>query len=250
MKRIGLVLVLFSCACTIPATRTKKKESPDKKSEYHYKLARNYVDTHNIAMALQELRHSLSLNPNNVRAHYLRGFILMGRADMEGAVEEFKRVLQIDPKFYPARNNLGSAYIAMGMYRDAVKVLRPLLNEEMYPTPYLAEANTGWALFKLGKLDQARQHLSRAVFLNPKFCLGFDELGIVLFKQGRLNDATLSLDQAIKKCPKYAEPYLYKGLILERQGDITGARKAYGTCAKLGGDSLTGRRCNARLGRQ
>jgi len=248
MNRTALLIPFMILGC-MQYTQVKKKKSPSKQSVYHYKLARNYVDVHNIPMAFQELRHSLNLNPNNAKAHHLRGFILMGRDDMDGAIREFQQTLKIDPGFYPARNNLGSAYIAMGRYRDAIRELKPLLTEEMYPTPYLAEGNIGWAWFKIGDLEKAKQHLQRAVFLNHRFCLGFDELGIVLFKQNRLNDAMMSLKQVIKKCPKFPEPYLYKGLILEKQGNYQAARKAYKKCAKRGGDSQIGQRCNARLGK-
>lgn len=246
MKRFAFIIPIIYLAC-IPESQIKKHKTPVQKSIYHYKLARNYVDAHNISMALQELRHSLDLNPNNAKAHHLRGFILLGRDDVNGAIEEFKKTLKIDPKYYPARNNLGSAYIATARYRDAIRTLKPLLTEEMYPTPYLAEGNVGWAWFKLGNLEKAKKHLHRAVFLNPKFCLGFDELGIVLFKQGRINDAKMSLKQAIKKCPKFPEPYLYMGLLMEKQGDFKKAHENYEKCAALGRDSTIGRRCNARL---
>lgn len=248
MTRTALIIPLLILAC-IPNSQVKKHKPPEKESIFHYKLARNYMDVHNIPMTLQELRHSLDLNPNNTKAHYLKGFVLMGRDDMDGAIREFKRTLRIDPKFYPARNNLGSAYIATGRYREAIRTLKPLLTEEMYPTPFLAEGNIGWAWFKLGNLENAKEHLRRSVFLNHRFCLGFDELGIVLFTQKEFNDAKLSLAVTIKKCPKFPEPYLYKGLILENQGDRPGARAAYEKCAKFGGDSPIGRRCNARLGR-
>jgi Tfp pilus assembly protein PilF len=172
----------------------------------------------------------------------------MGRHDLEGAAMEFKRVLQIDPKYYPARNNLGSAYIGMGRYRDAINILKPLRTEEMYPTPYLAEGNIGWAWHKLNDEIKAEEHLKRAVFLNPKFCLGFDELGIVFYTQKRFEDAMVSFEQATKKCKKFAEPYLYMGMIHEKLGDMNAAVKSYKKCVELGGRSRVGRRCKARLG--
>lgn len=245
----GLLLLLTTGGCWTEGAHVKKKKDPVKQSDFHYKLARNYLDSHNIPMVLQELRHALDLNPNNADAHYLRGFVLMGRNDLEGAVMEFRRTLEIDPKYYPARNNLGSAYIAMGRYKKAIETLKPLLTEEMYPTPYLAEGNMGWAWYKLHEYAKAEAHLKRAVFLQPNFCLGWDELGIVLRAEGRLDEALLSLEQAIKKCPKYAEPHLYKGLILEAQGYMDKAQKAYEQCAKLGGASPVGRRCKARMGK-
>ena len=251
--RKAVLLMALLIGCTYGAYQGKDhgvSKNLKKKSDFHYKLARNYLDVHNVPMALKELKDALKYNPDNADAHHLRGFIMFGRGNYVEAESEFKKTLKIDPRYYPARNNLGSLYIAMGRYKDAIRVLRPLLEEELYPTPYLAEGNIGWAYYKLGKYEKAALHLQRAVLLNPKFCLGFNNLGMVLYAMKHYNDAIASFKQAVKVCKKYAEPYYHMGVTYESLGEFNKSVEAFRQCMKVGGDSKIGGKCRARLGVQ
>ena len=40
----------------------------------------------------------------------------------------------------------------------------------LYPTPFIAHGNLGWALYKKGETKKAVDHIKAAVTTNPKRC--------------------------------------------------------------------------------
>lgn len=216
------------------------------KSEFHYKLARNYYTDRNLAMTQREIHEALQLNPNNAEALHLKGFVLMGLNDLSGASVALRQALVAKPDLQEARNNLGTVLIAQEQYAEAIEILKPLLEDALYPTPAFAQGNVGWAYYKLGDLSTARRHLETAVFLNPRFCLGFNNLGLVHRDQKNPRAAREAFEKAIKVCPKYAEPFYHLGVLLQESGDLNGAASAFATCEELATDSALGKRCAAR----
>lgn len=216
------------------------------KAEYSYRLASNYYADRNIAMTQRELHNALLHDPDHVRALNLRGLMRMGLNDMNGAVADLQHVIRVDPKFQEARNNLGSALIASGRYQEAIEVLLPLLEDPLYPTPAFAHGNVGWAYFLVQDLSSARRHLKMAVFLNPRFCVGYSNLGQVHKALGSRRDAISALEKATRLCPNYAEPFYHLGVIHQEAGDSELADEAFRTCAELAPDTAIGRRCAIR----
>jgi len=216
------------------------------KSDYHYRLARNYYDDRNIAMTLKELHEALTLNPQNAQALHLKGFVAMGLNDLAGAEVALRKAIELRPDLLEARNNLGTVMMAQERWEEAIQVLQPLLHDPLYPTPAFAHGNVGWAWYKLGDLSKARRALEMAVFLNPRFCLGFNNLGIVHRDAGNVRAAREAFEKAVKLCPKYAEPWYHLGVLAQQSRDLVAAEAAFSKCAEVGGDSVFGKRCQAR----
>lgn len=57
--------------------------------------------------------------------------------------------------------------------------------------------NVGWARFKLGQLEKAREHLQRATQLAPQKATGFWALGVVLRELGEYPEAETALLRAL-----------------------------------------------------
>ncbi|MGH9453863.1 MAG: tetratricopeptide repeat protein, partial [Terriglobia bacterium] len=83
----------------------------------------------------------------------------------EGAIEEFKKVLELQPNLVQARVNLGLAYHAQGDYGLAVSEL----NRAAKQRPDLLPANLflGLSYMKLGSPEKAIAPLDRALALDP-----------------------------------------------------------------------------------
>jgi type IV pilus assembly protein PilF len=240
------VLALSAAAMATACGGAQASSDDRARSEYHYKLARGYYNDRNLAMTQRELHESLKLDPQNFEALHLRGFLRMGLNDQAGAVADFKAALEAKPDFSECRNNLGSALIAQGRYAEAVEALRPVLEDALYPTPAFAQGNTGWAYYMQKEYEQARRHLETAVFLNPRFCLGFNNLGLVHRDTGNLRSATEAFEKAVKLCPTYAEPWYHLGVLRQEGGDAAGADDAFAKCAEAAPDTAMGRRCSTR----
>lgn len=216
------------------------------KSDFHYRLARNYYNDRNLAMAQRELHQAISLDPQNARALHLRGFIEMGIKKLEAATRSFRLALEAKPDFYEARNNLGAVLMAQGQFEEAIRVIEPLTQEPLYPTPWFAQGNMGRSYYELGDLDEARRYLEMAVFLNPRFCLGYNHLGIVYLDRSKVRVARETFEKAIRNCPTYAEPYYHLGVIQQRAGEHRKAEESFAKCAELAPDTSLGNRCSIR----
>lgn len=224
-----------------------QRASKSKTADFHVKLAANYYVEGNLAMAQKEIYQALRMDPKSPEAHHVEGFILLGLKQYVQAAVAFRKALQLKPDYFEARNNLGAALIAQGRYRDAIEVLKPLTREPLYATPSHAHGNIGLCYMRLHQWSKAREHLERAVFLNPKFCKGYDLLGQTYEKLGDLESAVRAWQKAAEICEWYAEPHYHLGRVAEMGHDLARARKEFQRCAELARDSVLGRRCGSRL---
>ena len=239
-----VVLVAFVAGCGATQLETKKRQE---KAEFHYKLAAGYFHAHSVDLAIRELMQSFQFDADYPESRYLFGFILFGRKRHEEAVLNFKRALKRKPKFFAARNHLGVTYLELERWQDAIDVLKPLLKEPTYTTPYLPYNNIGWAYMKMGQLNQAGKHLRMAVFVNPKFCQGHRNLGLLAEKRGDSQGAERHLEEATRRCPKVATFHFSLGDLYCRAHNGAKAEVAYKRCSALAGTTLLGRRCAARV---
>lgn len=216
------------------------------RADYHYRLARNYYNDRNIAMTQRELHTALTLDPSHAEAHHLKGFVLMGLQNYDGAAAEFRETLRLKPDHFEARNNLGATLIAQDRFDEAIQALTPLVEEPLYPTPALAHYNIGYAYHRIGDRSGARRHLEMALFLAPGMCKAANALGLLLQDIGDAKGAREAFERAVKQCPKFAEPYYHLGVMLQKADDHVSAEAMFARCAEIAPDTTVGRRCKAR----
>lgn len=236
--------LLVAGGCSSAETERKKRVE---KADFHYKLALGYFQARNIDLAIRELVRALDFDAAHPDSRYLYGFILFGRKRYEEAALNFRRALERRPRFFAARNHLGVTYLELERYHEAIQTLEPLLKEATYTTPYLPHNNIGWAYLKLGNLRMAEKHLRMAVFLNPKFCLGHRNLGLLAVERRDTTAAIGHLEDATRRCPKFAAAWFKLGEAYSMKQRGADAQAAFRQCASLEGETLLGRRCSARI---
>ncbi len=246
-----LLAVLATCALGVTglagcSSAEVERKAREDKAEFHYKLAAGYFESKNIDLSIRELVAALEVDADHADSNYLYGFIQFGRKQLEEAAESFKRALASRPKFYPARNHLGVTYLELERWADAIATLEPLLKEPTYTTHYLVYNNLGWAYLRLGDLRLADKNLKLAVFLNPKFCNGYRNLGLLAMEQRDFKGAVEQMTEATTRCPTYADLHMQRGEALSADGQMAEADAEFRKCAELGGDTMLGRRCKAR----
>ncbi len=246
--RVLLLAATATCAlgtagCSSAEVERKEREE---KADFHHNLAAGYFQSKNIDLAIRELVAALVIDQDHSDAHYLYGFIEFGRKQYEEAAESFKHALRTRPKFYAARNHLGATYLELERWADAIATLEPLLKEPTYTTQYLVYNNLGWAYLKMGDLRMADKNLKLAVFLNPKFCNGYRNLGLLAMEQRDFKGAVEQMTEATTRCPTFADLHMQRAEALAAAGQAAEADAEFRKCAELGGDSMLGRRCKAR----
>ncbi len=96
---------------------------------------------------------------DTAETHNGLGYVLARQGRTDDSVAEFRQAIQLDPHYTPAYNNLAGALAKQGKLEEAEQNYRRSLEERPSPATHNA---LGILLGKLGKSDEAAEHLSRA----------------------------------------------------------------------------------------
>lgn len=130
-------------------------------------------------------------------------FVVAGQAwsreDFTAAAGLYTRLLQVDPNWVLARNNLGYLAMAQARFADAEEQFRTYA----YVAPDQANPHDslGELLSLVGRYDEARAELERALAIRPDFCASYEHLvGIALF-EGKPEAIPPVVARAKPNCP-------------------------------------------------
>lgn len=106
------------------------------------------------------------------------------------ALQTYQKALEADPGNYKIMNNVASAMLHLGMYREALGVVQQIL--AIKPEYVSAMVNGGIAQYRLGLLSEARQWFEKAVATDPSHREALYNLALSQEKSGALDDALAS----------------------------------------------------------
>jgi tetratricopeptide (TPR) repeat protein len=120
--------------------------------------------------------------------------------DFDKAVALFQKSLQLDSENDAAANYLGYMWADKGTNLvEAVALIQRALAQEPDSGAYLD--SLGWALFKMGRTEEALIHLRRAAELIKADPVIFEHLAEVMLKTGNRDEATGYLRRALEFDP-------------------------------------------------
>lgn len=134
------------------------------------------------------------------------------------AAEEFRLILQVDPKNIIALENLADVYACMKWFEDALDVYQQLLR--MFPFNAAYHRDAGGVLYELDILEDAEKHLLEALRNDPEDAHSFMFLGLVYFKQRLLTLAVETFNESLKRDPNQLEVTQLTQKIREIQAEI------------------------------
>jgi serine/threonine protein kinase/Flp pilus assembly protein TadD len=121
-----------------------------------------------VAERVRWFQAAVAAHPGSAVAHNSLAVALRDKGDRDGAAEEVREAVRLDPKYPHARNNLGLV------------------------------------LLKKGTLDGAVAELREAVRLDPKLAGARNSLGLALTQKGDVDGALAAYREALRLDPKYA----------------------------------------------
>jgi type IV pilus assembly protein PilF len=185
----SLVLALFGACAHTPTEREREEAAAEYKAGLAlvHEAQQAAVEGDAVKqdlkyrLALESLLKANKLDPENPDVNYLLGLVYFSGFKRHGDSEKhLRQALATRKDDYPEADNLlGSVLVDAGRPADALPHFERARSNLLYKTPYFAEAELGWAKYKLGRLDEAATHLRTAIVAQPDLCGAYVKLAEV-----------------------------------------------------------------------
>jgi tetratricopeptide (TPR) repeat protein len=109
--------------------------------------------------------HALACNSENYLAHSNYALYLAKRGQLAEAIEEYGKMLRLQPQSAEGHTNLANALARRGHFREAIDHYRRAL--ELAPSDALAHYNCGYTLARCGQFDAAIAEYEAALRIKP-----------------------------------------------------------------------------------
>ena len=160
-------------------------------------LARLYGRAGRYDQALAKTDEALKTNPRNLGALMLTGMFQERRGDTAKAEATYAKILEINPRFAPAANNL--AYLLADRGADMERALRlAQVARETAPDEPLIADTLGWILYKRGVYQRAVALLREGAGKLPDNPVIQYHLGAASARAGDPETARKALNSALK----------------------------------------------------
>jgi tetratricopeptide (TPR) repeat protein len=173
--------------------------------------------------AIADFTKAIELNPKSDFAYVSRGVIKRHKRDLDGAIADFSKAIQLNPKNSTAYAQRGHAKVAKGDLDGGIADYSKTIElSPKIPVAYLSR----------GEAKRAKGDRAGAVedFFNGEMAKG-DMDGI----SGDLEGAIVDYTRAIKLHPKDADAYFKRGVAKTKKGDQAGADEDFAQAARLKG---------------
>ncbi len=133
---------------------------------YKAQLGRDYT------LAIEKYHTSIEIYPT-AEAHTFLGWTYSFMGELENAIEECQRAIEVDPDFGNPYNDIGAYLIAKGEYNEAVPYLQQALEAKRYRAYHFAHFNLGRAREYQGDIVNALRHYKNALALEPRYLIAY-----------------------------------------------------------------------------
>ncbi len=154
-----------------------------------------------------------------------RGLKRHSAGDLDGALADYDKALDIDPANHQACYRRALARQAKGNLSGALADYNTVLGAD--PSNADAYRNRAYVKQTLGDTDGALADYHQSVVLNPKSPVAYYNVGLIKVKQGDLDGAITAYNYALELDPKMAIAYYNRGNAKNSEGDIDGAIADY-----------------------
>ena len=138
--------------------------TPEEKAGSLYNLAKSYLGIAGDPARAKDIARELSASGQTVKARWVMGEALMQEADIDGALGEWRGVLDLDPGNLDALFSLGTYYMDSRDYWKAAPHLEKAA--KLYPEVSIVRYNHGRDLFYIGKTKESIAELKEARRIN------------------------------------------------------------------------------------
>lgn len=192
----------------------------------HTQLGAGYYSRGQYAVALEELRRALEVDPAYPPAFNVLGLVHAELREDALAEKHFRRALELSPQYSEANNNFGMYLCQRKRLPEALARFEQALGNPLYATPESALANAGACSLEQGDMAKADQYYQRALKRAPNMPSAMLGMAEVHYRQGRWLAARNLLRQLTQGGEVGAQA-LWLGVRVERSAGDREAEASY-----------------------
>lgn len=200
--------------------------------------------------ALKELLEAEKYSPNYYKIHYFLGIAYHGKAMKEKAIEEFQEAISLKDDYSEAHNYLGTLYLDKGLADKAIEEFDKALANPVYDTPVMPLYNTGLAYYSKKDYSKALTKFYEALHRDTKTVLQPQiekNIGLIYFDQSNVEEAVQHFTKSIELNPNLYDSQFLLGECYLKIKDKVNAKKAFQAVIKLSPQSSFGQRAKNYL---
>jgi tetratricopeptide (TPR) repeat protein len=194
-------------------------------------LANALLEKGQVDGAIVQFQRALEINPDRPEDQNNLGVALVRNGRLDEAVEHYNAALRINPNYAKAHNGLAFVLLQTGKPDDAIEHLRKAV--EIDPGHAEGLNSLGMALVQRGRKAEAMEEFNRALKINPRFAEAHYNLGDALVQAGRTDEAIVHLQEAVEINPNYAEAHNDLGTCLAQKGRLNEAIVQFNTALQV-----------------
>lgn len=169
-------------------------------AEQHYKKGISYGNRGQMEKAIEEYTKAIELNPEYAEAYYHRGQAYQENPDQ--AISDLSRAIELKPDYWEAYYRRGAAYLHRDEYDAAIADFSKVMELEYKGLPplyvYGVYDTRGFAYLRKGEYNSAISDFSKVIELAPKDSRAYLRRGIAYMRKGEYNSAISDLDKAVE----------------------------------------------------
>ena len=177
--------------------------------------AAKLTEAGDLDQAIVEHTKAIELDPRFAAAYNDRGVAYEKKGQFEKAISDYNKAIDIDPKLSIAYYNRGIAYGNKGQHDKAISDFSRTI--ELNPKDADAFGYRGNVYTAKGQYDKAISDYNKALEINPNFALAYNSRGVAYANKGELDQAISDYNKAIEINPKYAKACNNRGHVYERK---------------------------------
>jgi Flp pilus assembly protein TadD len=191
---------------------------------------RNYLE------AINDLKRAVKLRPDIAEAFHNLGFAFERTGDLRNAGRAYEKALQLKPDYPSALNNLG--FLLATTETDTNKAVMLCQRAvELKPDSASFRDSLGWALYKVGRLDEALLHFKNAIKIDSGFYKPYFNIGLVELTRNNFAGAAEMFKNVIRLNRNYLKAYVSLADCYEKLNNDAKALYVYRQAVNLAPDS-------------
>lgn len=148
------------------------------------------------ATACQKGATSTAANPQSATDYYNRGVERQSKGDLNAAIADYTKAIELDPKSFSAYNNRGNVRQDRGDFKGAISDFMKAADiNPQYATAYF---NLAYAYQSRNDFQGAIQQYGKAIAVKPDYAMAYANRGLCQLYAGSDAEAQKDFDRSIE----------------------------------------------------